>query len=140
MFKQFVIILLAFVLMTSMIMMIILVSNSFFNFIMSWSLYHRCSKIILPQAQKIHFYCFSLWIKFLWSLKPCLDLEVFPHWSQTRETPSKCLVSMWSLMATHWPSFPQILQTQTLVWDFPTDIRLALFSIKDFTFSSSCRR
>ena len=63
-----------------------------------------------------------------------LDVQIFPHTSQGREIPSRCLISMWSLMATNCPSFPHTLQVDALL---PFEEMFWLFSIKDFTFASS---
>ena len=63
-----------------------------------------------------------------------LDVQTFPHTSQGRETPSRCLISMWSLMATNCPSFPHTLHVDALL---PFEEMFWLLSIKDFTFASN---
>ena len=79
----------------------------------------------------------ALWVKLLCTLNVFLDLKVFSQRPQGSETPCRWLASMWSLIPTHWPSFPQTLQMFTLWSCFPTNIFLSIFSIIDFTVSSS---
>ena len=72
----------------------------------------------------------------------CRVLNVFSQKLQGRTIPSKWLASMWSLMATFCPSFPHTLQILVLLLSpsFPTEIIFGLFSIIEFTFSSSLKR
>ena len=68
-----------------------------------------------------------------------LDLNVFSQALQGSETPSKWFASMWSLMATFWPSFPHILQILVLAVGF--ELMFWPCSIIDLTFSSSyCKK
>ena len=66
-----------------------------------------------------------------------LDLNSFPQTLQGRATPSRWLASMWSLMAIPAPSFPHTLQILALEPCGPLGAKFWLFSIIDFTFSSS---
>ena len=84
-------------------------------------------------SDKFIYFCVSY--EHLCFLNCNLDLNMFPQVLQGREIPSKCFASMWSLIATHCPSFPQILHI--LDFSFLFGKVLLLFSIIDFTFSSN---
>ena len=78
-----------------------------------------------------------IWCNLLWSLKAFLDLKVFSQRLQGMTIPSIWLASMWSFMALLLPSFPHTLQRSAIRLTFGFAYLFSLFSIIDFTISSS---